>query len=134
MRKRYRVMLLAALVAALVVPVGFALSVDSTPVATEVVYSTVASSSVLPAWSTHDDESLVHLRHSRKDIVWVEAPRGRALQMNAGAAFARGEWLLFLHADTRLPSGWTATIAAATSDRRVVAGCFRFALDTRSPI
>lgn len=33
----------------------------------------------------------------------VSAPRGRALQMNAGAALARADWLLFLHADTRLP-------------------------------
>jgi hypothetical protein len=37
MRKRYRVLLLAALVAALVVPVGFALSIDSTPVATQLL-------------------------------------------------------------------------------------------------
>lgn len=38
---------------------------------------------------------------------WVDAvadaPRGRALQMNAGAALARAEVLLFLHADTQLP-------------------------------
>lgn len=33
----------------------------------------------------------------------VDAPRGRALQMNAGAARARASVLLFLHADTRLP-------------------------------
>jgi rSAM/selenodomain-associated transferase 2 len=33
----------------------------------------------------------------------VDAPRGRALQMNAGAARARADALLFLHADTRLP-------------------------------
>jgi rSAM/selenodomain-associated transferase 2 len=33
----------------------------------------------------------------------LEAPRGRAAQMNAGAAAARGDVLLFLHADTRLP-------------------------------
>jgi hypothetical protein len=39
MRKRYRVLLLAALVAALIVPVGFALSLDSTPVATQLIYS-----------------------------------------------------------------------------------------------
>ena len=40
-------------------------------------------------------------------VPWVDgvvtAPRGRALQMNAGAALARAELLLFLHADTRLP-------------------------------
>ena len=33
----------------------------------------------------------------------IAAPRGRAVQMNAGAAAARGNVLLFLHADTRLP-------------------------------
>ncbi len=34
----------------------------------------------------------------------IVAPRGRARQMNAGAAAASGEALLFLHADTRLPA------------------------------
>lgn len=33
----------------------------------------------------------------------IAAPRGRSLQMNAGAAVATGNVLLFLHADTRLP-------------------------------
>jgi rSAM/selenodomain-associated transferase 2 len=33
----------------------------------------------------------------------LHAPKGRAVQMNVGAAMARGEWLLFLHADTLLP-------------------------------
>lgn len=33
----------------------------------------------------------------------INAPRGRASQMNAGAAVAQGRALLFLHADTRLP-------------------------------
>ena len=33
----------------------------------------------------------------------IAAPRGRAVQMNAGAAQASGDVLLFLHADTRLP-------------------------------
>lgn len=35
----------------------------------------------------------------------IAGPCGRAAQMNAGAAAARGDVLLFLHADTRLPPG-----------------------------
>lgn len=35
----------------------------------------------------------------------MQVPRGRARQMNAGAAAASGDVLLFLHADTRLPAG-----------------------------
>lgn len=83
--------------------------------------------------STADDDSLAALRVARPDIVWIDAPRGRARQMNAGASLARGRWLVFLHADTRLPAGWTRTIEAAHADPGVNAGCFRFALDSRAP-
>ena len=41
------------------------------------------------------------------------APRGRARQMNAGAARAQGQVLLFLHVDTRLPAGAPAAVEAA---------------------
>lgn len=42
------------------------------------------------------------------------AQRGRSPQMNAGAARARGEWLVFLHADTRIPAAaWAALVAVA---------------------
>jgi rSAM/selenodomain-associated transferase 2 len=40
----------------------------------------------------------------------IAAPRGRAAQMNAGAAVANGEIFLFLHADTRLPDEADALI------------------------
>ncbi|MBT9610148.1 TIGR04283 family arsenosugar biosynthesis glycosyltransferase [Aquabacterium sp.] len=46
----------------------------------------------------------------------LDAPRGRARQMNAGAAAATGEVLLFLHADTRLPADADALIAQAMQD------------------
>jgi rSAM/selenodomain-associated transferase 2 len=79
------------------------------------------------------DGSVAALRASRADLIWVTAPRGRARQMNAGAAAAHGEWLLFLHADTRLPPGWRAAVDRAHADARVNLGCFRFALDSPSP-
>lgn len=43
----------------------------------------------------------------------LKAPRGRASQMNAGAAVARGGVLLFLHADTWLPEGAASLVAQA---------------------
>ena len=43
----------------------------------------------------------------------LEAPRGRAVQMNAGAAAAHGDALLFLHADTVLPDSADLLVARA---------------------
>lgn len=55
----------------------------------------------------------------------LHAPRGRAAQMNAGAAEAGGDVLLFLHADVSLPADALAHITRALADPRVVAGAFR---------
>ncbi len=46
----------------------------------------------------------------------LHAPRGRATQMNVGAAFASGDALLFLHADTLLPRDAPRSIARALAD------------------
>ncbi len=54
----------------------------------------------------------------------VSAPTGRARQMNAGAAIATGEILLFLHADTLLPPTAVEDITAAMTDTRIVGGRF----------
>lgn len=43
----------------------------------------------------------------------LQAPRGRAAQLNAGAAATRADVLLFLHADTRLPDGADGLIGQA---------------------
>jgi rSAM/selenodomain-associated transferase 2 len=79
------------------------------------------------------DASLAVLRASQIDVIWVTAPRGRARQMNAGAAVARGDWLLFLHADTCLRPGWRAAVDRADADAAINLGCFRFVLDSPSP-
>lgn len=46
-------------------------------------------------------------------VTYLSGRRGRASQMNAGAAVANGEVLLFLHADTLLPAGANAAILEA---------------------
>ncbi len=46
----------------------------------------------------------------------LTAPRGRALQMNAGAAASSGDTLLFLHADTRLPDNVLSLVERALAD------------------
>jgi rSAM/selenodomain-associated transferase 2 len=59
----------------------------------------------------------------------VQARKGRARQMNAGAAVATGELLLFLHADTRLPPNAGAQIVAALADSAVAGGAFAMRFD-----
>jgi rSAM/selenodomain-associated transferase 2 len=55
----------------------------------------------------------------------IVAPRGRASQMNAGAALARGEILWFLHADSAPPANAVAQMCALLADPRTTGGCFR---------
>ena len=62
----------------------------------------------------------------------VEGPRGRARQMNAGAALARAPQLLFLHADTRLPEAADRHIAAALGTQALAWGRFDVLIDGRS--
>jgi rSAM/selenodomain-associated transferase 2 len=62
---------------------------------------------------------------ARADVRLVHARKGRASQMNAGARLARGEWLLFLHADTRLPERALAGLCRACIDRGYQAAGFR---------
>lgn len=58
----------------------------------------------------------------------IQGPRGRARQMNAGASEARGDVLLFLHADTLLPQGAIVGVDQALRDSRVVGGRFKVRL------
>ncbi|HEY0114057.1 MAG TPA: TIGR04283 family arsenosugar biosynthesis glycosyltransferase [Allosphingosinicella sp.] len=59
----------------------------------------------------------------------LRTERGRGTQLAAGADRVGGDWLLFLHADTRLAPGWREAVdrhIAACPER---AACFRFRLD-----
>ncbi|HUJ00179.1 MAG TPA: TIGR04283 family arsenosugar biosynthesis glycosyltransferase [Usitatibacter sp.] len=64
----------------------------------------------------------------------LRAPRGRAAQMNAGARESRGEVLVFLHADTRLPEAALEAIEAALAEPRRAWGRFDVRIEGRAPL
>jgi rSAM/selenodomain-associated transferase 2 len=64
----------------------------------------------------------------------IAAPRGRAAQMNAGAACARGDVLLFLHADTRLPGDADRLVLEGIERSGRAWGRFDVAISGRSPL
>ena len=68
---------------------------------------------------------------TKGEAIFLEFQRGRGRQLAGGASAAAGDWLLFLHADTRLGAGWAPAVEAFIADpeNRFRAGYFRFALD-----
>ncbi|MGF1479219.1 MAG: TIGR04283 family arsenosugar biosynthesis glycosyltransferase [Cyanophyceae cyanobacterium] len=59
----------------------------------------------------------------------IGSPPGRANQMNRGAAVATKNVLLFLHADTRLPSNYPTLVEAALATPTTAAGAFELKID-----
>lgn len=64
---------------------------------------------------------------------FLSAPRGRGAQLRAGAEKARGEWLLFLHADTRLSEDWVEAARAHIAAGPDKAGWFRLRFAAKGP-
>jgi rSAM/selenodomain-associated transferase 2 len=64
----------------------------------------------------------------------IGAPRGRAIQMNAGARIATGDVLVFVHADTRLPVDADLTIARELERSGGLWGRFDVSIDGSSPL
>ena len=71
--------------------------------------------------NSHDDTVAIA---QRLGATVLESAPGRARQMNAGARLARGQILLFLHADSLLPEAFGEAIAGALADPRVPGGRF----------
>jgi rSAM/selenodomain-associated transferase 2 len=74
------------------------------------------------------DDTVARVRSS--GVRLLRAPRGRGVQLRAGVAVARGDVIVMLHADTRLPAGAAARIEEALADEAVVGGAFRPRFDT----
>ena len=84
---------------------------------------------VVDGGSTDDTAAVAGAGGAR---VMSSAP-GRGTQLAAGAAEVRGDWLLFLHADTVLEAGWAQALAAFFAKARDQAAYFRFRLDDDAP-
>jgi len=63
----------------------------------------------------------------------IQSTPGRARQLGIGAQRARGEAVLFLHADTRLPDGWASAVREALADPATCGGAFGLRFDATPP-
>lgn len=80
------------------------------------------------------DDATMQVAARFSGVRLLTSPRGRARQMNAGARAARGDILLFLHADTWLPEEALGAVSAAFEDARVVGGRFDVRFDSPRPV
>ena len=80
---------------------------------------------IVDGGSTDDSVEIAHQAGAHI----VTAPRGRGSQLRAGGEAARSNWLLFLHADTRLGAGWRDAVAKHIAAAPGRAGFFDLRLD-----
>ncbi len=76
-----------------------------------------------------EDDTVAMVQSSGFKVIF--AAGGRASQMNAGAAVATGNILLFLHADTGLPSEFGTLIPPVLEEPGTIAGAFELQIDAR---
>jgi rSAM/selenodomain-associated transferase 2 len=75
-------------------------------------------------------DKTVEIAESQGGIRVIRTEKGRGTQMNKGAAFARGDIFLFLHADTYLERGWYSEIMSCLCEPSVAGGAFTFRIDS----
>ncbi|HWR28064.1 MAG TPA: TIGR04283 family arsenosugar biosynthesis glycosyltransferase [Candidatus Thermoplasmatota archaeon] len=71
---------------------------------------------------------------SKKNVMKYVSPQGRGRQMNEGAAHSTGDILIFLHADTFLPSNALTLIQTTLADQRYVGGAFALGIQSQNPL
>lgn len=70
-----------------------------------------------------------HETYSFKERMIINTNPGRGLQLKSGAQFAKGDWLFFLHADSKLQEGWMAVLADHMENHPNKAFSFRLRFD-----
>ncbi|MEW6734935.1 MAG: TIGR04283 family arsenosugar biosynthesis glycosyltransferase [Acidobacteriota bacterium] len=79
------------------------------------------------------NDNTLAVAQARTGVRILTAIKGRGSQMNAGAQAARGDWLLFLHADTLIEKNTIATLTQLMAKASFEVGCFWHRFDSRHP-
>lgn len=79
-----------------------------------------------------DDGTAALARASGVELI-ISEQKGRSIQMNIGAAKAKGELLFFIHADTLPPAHFRQDILE-TLEKGFEAGCYRSKYDSNHPL
>lgn len=87
---------------------------------------TISPEVIVVDGGSRDDTLSVATRGGARTL---SAPRGRASQMNAGAAASHGHWLCFLHADVRMPEGARVALEDVLRTKRAAVAVWRFAIE-----
>jgi rSAM/selenodomain-associated transferase 2 len=104
---------------------------------TEIINSTIdhlmhlqkfADAEIIVADGDYEGSTLTKITNA--NVKKILCPKGRARQMNCGAAKSSGNILIFLHADTRLPMNSLHQIAAAMEDKTFIGGAFDLGIDS----
>ena len=66
--------------------------------------------------------------------VYKSKERNRGLQLNMGAKYSKGEWLIFLHADTRLTHDWLRKVSSIFKEEKKYIYYFKFKINNKKII
>jgi rSAM/selenodomain-associated transferase 2 len=106
---------------------------DTLPGLVEQLQDSALANEIIVVDGGSSDETIAIARAAGARV--IAGPRGRGIQLAAGAGAATGDWLLFLHADCLLSPDWDAAVAGFLEAPEATsrAGYFDFALDDAAP-
>ncbi len=94
----------------------------------EIAHTAGAAIEIIVVDGDRDGKTIGVIRHH--DVKTAISEKGRGTQMNCGAAMAKGDIVVFLHADTCLPAGCFSLMEAALCNPKYIAGAFDLSFDS----